>query len=248
MRGSGSGPPRRAAAAALGLGAAALAVTAAAWWLAGGRLPAISWLEGPDAGVRRALTSPRFAARAAVPGTGATLRVERLAFRDVRVEAGGGRAAVTAVADVEGAVEWGGRAIRVSHLGLERIPLVRCAGRGWCPEADPLPRLSALLATLVRRAAAFEAGDAEGYRPLVSDGYRGEEGGKGALLARLAGDLAASPRSRLRPLAWQVRVERETAVVGEDCEVAVGGAPPRRLRARLELRDEGGIWRFTGGL
>jgi hypothetical protein len=126
--------------------------------------------------------------------------------------------------------------------------MVRCPGSGWCVEGAPLPRLNALLAVLARRADAFDGADAEGYRALVGDAYRGEEGGRQELLRRLASDLGARPRARLRPIAWQVRIERETAQVGEDYEVAIGDGAARRLRARLELREEGGRWVFTGGL
>jgi hypothetical protein len=59
-------------------------------------------------------------------------------------------------------------------------------------------------------------------------------------LARVVGALAALPReSGRRPLAWQIRVERERASVGEDAEGPGGISAPRRL---IELVEVDGRW------
>jgi hypothetical protein len=224
------------------------ALALAAWTVAGSHRELRAWLEGPEAGVRRALVAVPLPVALAIGERGGALRLDRLRLRDPLVTLRDGRAEVVAVADAEGALAWRDRPVAVSYLGRERLVLVRRPGAGWTVEGSPVPRLTALLATLSRRADAFEDGDAEAYRPLVDDGYRGAEEGKAALLRRLASDLGARPRAHLRPLAWQVRIERETAQVGEDYEIAVGGRPARRLRARLDLREEGGRWRFTEGL
>lgn len=50
----------------------------------------------------------------------------------------------------------------------------------------------------------------------------------------------AEPGRRVR--AWQIRVERETAEVGEDREAAGPGGTPVRSRARFTLRRAGGAW------
>lgn len=207
-----------------------------------------AWLEGPEAGVRRALDRAGSVRAVAVGSDGLTLRLDRLRFRDPLVTVRDGRAEAVVVADADGALEWRGRPVAVGYLGRERLTLARCPGEGWCIEGAALPRLAALLGTLCRRAEAFDGADAEGYRALVDDAYRGPDGDKGALLRRLAADLAARPRARLRPVAWQVRIERETAQVGEDYDVTVGEGPARRLRARLGLREVAGGWRFTDGL
>lgn len=228
---------------------AAAAIAALGAWLAlGGPAWLRSRLESPETGIRRALAGPGASGSRPIPGTDAALRLDRLRFADLVVTAREEGAGAVAVADLEGAVAWRGREIALASVGVERFTAARCAPAGWCAEAGGLPRLAALLAVLLHRADAFDEADAARYRPLVSDGYRGPEGGKAELLRRLAADLGASPRARLRPLAWQIRIERETAQVGEDFEVEVGAAKPRRLRARLELRDEGGRWRITGGL
>lgn len=243
MRSSGSAPPRPLVA---GLALGALGLAALGYALGGaeriGRL-----LESPETGIRRILSEPVRTAPADLPGTTATLRVDRIRFADLLISATGPAAEVVAVADVDGVVAWRGREVAVGYVGRERLRLVRCPGAGWCVDGERLPRLSALLSTLVRRADAFDDADAERYRPLVADDYAAE-GGKAALLRRLEGDLAATPRAAFRPLSWQVRIEREGAQVGEDYEIALGGGGARRLRARLELRDEGGRWRITGGL
>ncbi|HET8541726.1 MAG TPA: hypothetical protein VFL83_17740 [Anaeromyxobacter sp.] len=67
--------------------------------------------------------------------------------------------------------------------------------------------------------------------------------------------LAAAPRAPgARPVAWQVRVEREAAEAGEDVEApdgpssgpeARGGGAPRRLRVRHALARAGDGWRLA---
>ena len=53
--------------------------------------------------------------------------------------------------------------------------------------------------------------------------------------------LREAPReASARVVAWQVRVERDAATVGEDYEVS-----GRRLRVRRELRREAGGWRVV---
>lgn len=242
MRSSGRGPGR-----ALVAAGALAAAAVAAWVLSGGSEGLRAALEGSEAGVRRVLASTRGGELQVGPG-GGSLRLQRLRYLDPLVAAEGDRAEVTAVADADGVLTWRGASIAVAYLGRERLALVRCPGAGWCLDGAPTPRLAALLATLVRRAQAFDDGDAEAYLSLVDDGYRSPEGGRAELLRRLRADLRARPRARLRPLGWQARIERDSAEVGEDYEITLGEGPPRRLRARLALREEGGRWRFTGGL
>ncbi|MBI5070981.1 MAG: hypothetical protein HZB56_22390 [Deltaproteobacteria bacterium] len=54
----------------------------------------------------------------------------------------------------------------------------------------------------------------------------------------------AEPGRRVR--AWQIRVERETAEVGEDLETAGPGGGPARSRVRFTLRRSGGAWVEAG--
>lgn len=242
MKGSGS-VLRKAATASATL----LALALAGWLLRGGARELGRRLEGPEAGIRRALARVAPATPIGLGADGATLRLTRLRFADPLVTELDGRSRVVAVADADGVVAWRGREVAVSSLGRETLAMARCA-EGWCVDGVELPRLAALLGTLVRRAGAFDGADAGAYGSLVSGDYRGSEGGRGELLRRLSADLGATPRARLRPLSWQIRIERETALVGEEYELAVGEGPPRRLRARFDLREEGGRWAFTGGL
>jgi hypothetical protein len=68
----------------------------------------------------------------------------------------------------------------------------------------------------------------------------------GAPLPALAGVvetlLAASRPEGQRPVAWQIRVERDRASAGEDAEGPVGG---RVVRSVFELARDGGRWRIA---
>lgn len=68
----------------------------------------------------------------------------------------------------------------------------------------------------------------------------------GPALPALAGvveTLVASPRTGgRRPVAWQVRVERDRATVGEDAVAPGGGGAPRTV---LDLTRDGARWRIA---
>jgi hypothetical protein len=227
--------------------AVAIALGAAAWLTVGGDALRAR-LEGPEAGARRVLAAAREAPAVPLPGGEGTFRVDRVRFAEPVVRADGARAEVTVVAEGEGTVALRGAEVRVGLVAQERIPMASRPGGGWAIAGPALlPRTTSLLAVLCRRAAAFDDAAPERYGPLVDEGYRGADGGREGLLRRIAADLGALPRARLRPVAWQLRLEREEAEVGEDYEIAAGG-PPRRLRARFRLREGSGGWTFTEGL
>jgi hypothetical protein len=117
----------------------------------------------------------------------------------------------------------------------------------WCAEGDQFSRLRAVLRTLFRRLDAVRGGEPAGVAALAADDYRDGATDRAALEGRLRRELA-SPRSDIRVKGWQIRVERETAEVGEDFEEADprGGIRGRRARYRLERRGE--RWVFTSGL
>jgi hypothetical protein len=229
------------------IAAGAVAVAVVLLLALGGSSTLRSLVESPETGILRALSTVR-PPPLAITATGATLRLDRVKFADLIVTPVASRTEVVAVVDADGGVAWRGDEVRLAYVGRERLAMARCRDAGWCVDGVLLPRLLPLLALLVRRADAFADAEPERYGSLVADGYRGPDGGKGELLRRLSSDLAASPRARFRPLTWQVRIERDTAQVGEDYEIAVGSGAARRLRARLDLRDDGGGWRITGGL
>jgi hypothetical protein len=55
----------------------------------------------------------------------------------------------------------------------------------------------------------------------------------------------AAPAAR-KVLAWQIRVEREVAEVGEDHETRPPDGPPVRERSRFRLRFDGNRWLGEG--
>ncbi len=181
---------------------------------------------------------------------GGTAELHAVRYGDVAVQIEGGRADVLAVVEAEGHAAWRDERAALSYVGREHFGMTPCNIALWCGDGSQFSRLSAVLTALFRREDAFNAADARAYGQLVSDGYAGP-GGKPALLARLAKDLAGEPAARVRILAWQIRVERERAMVGEDYEIRVGGRlrrEERGLRARYELVREGDRWRFADGL
>jgi hypothetical protein len=230
----------------------ALATAAAlALWFGRGRLAAIGSqvLESPDAQVRKALLHQDRARLDDVYGfrAGGTAELAPVRFGDVAIGFDGEKALVTARVEAQGRVAWRDETAALSYLGLERFTMTACPIALWCADGRQFSNLRAVLTALFRRLDAFNARDPDAYARLVSDGYQGP-GGKPALLAQLRKDLPAGPPAVLRARAWQIRVERERAIVGEDYEVRVGGGDPARLRARFELAREGDRWAFVGGL
>jgi hypothetical protein len=228
--------------------AAALALLSAAWlgraWLAGLDLRGL--LAGPEVQAREALAGLRVARLEGLAGAGAA-QLDRVRLAELQVSAAGGEARALAVAEAEGTVAWSGGRAALSYVGREAIALRRCGLGRWCPSGPPLPALAGVLEVLLRRALAFDRRDPAGYALLVSDAYAGP-GGKAALLSRLAQDLGREPPAALRILGWQIRVERDRAVVGEDYALGLGGAAPARLRARFVLAREGERWLIVDGL
>jgi hypothetical protein len=230
----------------------ALAAAAAlALWVGRGRLAAIGSqvLESPDQQVRKALLHQDRAQLDDVYGfhAGGTADLAPVRFGDVAIGFDGDRALVSARVEAQGRVTWRDEAAALSYLGLERFTMTGCSIALWCADGRQFSNLRGVLTVLFRRFDAFNGRDPDAYARLVSDGYQGP-GGKAALLARLRKDLAAGPPAMMRARAWQIRVERERAIVGEDFEVRVGGAEPARLRARFELAREGDRWTFVAGL
>ncbi len=204
--------------------------------------------ESPETQVREALRHQERARLDEVYGfrAGGTVELAPVRYADVAVAVEGRRADVVAVLDADGRAVWRDEEAKLSYLGRERFGMTPCPIALWCADGRQFARLRGVLSALVRREDAFNAADPAAYARVVSDAYAGP-GGKAALLARLAKDLPG-PRARERILAWQIRAERDRATVGEDYEVRIGDAAPRRLRARYDLVLEGDRWRFVDGL
>jgi len=210
------------------------------------RLRAI--VTSPETQVKEALQRQGKARLGDVYGfaSGGTLVLDPISYADVAVRVEGERARVLAVVDGSGEVAWRDEKARVAYVGREAFTMRPCSAAGWCADGVQFDRLRAALSAMFRRLDGARSGDLEVIARLVSDRY---EGGKAAILARLRAERAgAPPGRRLSVRAWQVRVERDTATVGEDYEVADGDGPPRALRARYDLAWEDGRWRIVAGL
>ncbi len=116
----------------------------------------------------------------------------------------------------------GGRALVVA--------VVQADGRARVAGAEPT------IAYVGREAFAMDRCDARRWC-LAPDALGGLRG--------VVAALAAAPRADgARPVAWQVRVERDAAEAGEDYVAPDTGAP-RRLRAVHALARDGGGWRIV---
>ena len=251
---SGSPPrhSRRLGAPVLVPAALALAAAVAAWAFRD-RIAAIGSglsLESPDTQIRRALSAQTRAHLDDVYGfrAGGTAELVPVRFRDVVISVEGERATVVAMLDAEGRVAWRDQAADLSYVGRERFHMRPCRIALWCGEGDQFERLREVLRVLFRRLDAFQARDAAAYAGLVSGRYQDRGLDRRALLGRLAADFRSGPPAGVRVRAWQIRVERERAEVGEDYEIEVAGRAPARLRALFRLEREGERWVFAAGL
>jgi hypothetical protein len=229
--------------------ALALLVLALGWWLKDAAPGLAGAAAAPEQQVRKALrdlTSARLE-DAYGHAAGGLAELTQLRFGDVTVTLQGERATVVAMAEGSGRLAWRDQVISLAYVGREAFTMRPCRFAGWCAEGEALGQLRPVLRLLFRRLDAFNGRDAAAYGRLVAEGYRGE-GGKAALLSRLARDLAGGAPAHLAVQAWQIRVERDEAVVGEDERLAVGGAAPVPLRARFKLVREGDRWVFAEGL
>jgi hypothetical protein len=226
-----------------------LLVLGLGWWFKDS-LPALTGAAAaPEQQVRSALAELSSARLEDVygHGSGGLAELQRLRFGDVTVAVDGERAQVVAMADGSGRVAWRGHEAALGYVGREAFTMRRCRFAGWCSEREALAELRPVLRLLFRRVDAFNGREAAAYGRLVAEGYQGE-GGRAALLARLARDLGGGPAGALTVTGWQIRVERDEATVGEDERLSVDGAPPVTLRARFRLVREADRWVFADGL
>lgn len=233
--------------------ALSLLALAAGWWLHGAAPTLGGAVAAPEQQVRKALGDLTSARLEDVygHGSGGLAELQQLRFGDVTVTVEGegerARAQVVAMAEGSGRLAWRGQVIPLGYVGREAFTMRPCRFAGWCAEGEALGELRPVLRLLFRRLDAFNGRDAAAYGRLVAEGYRGE-GGKAALLTRLRRDLGEGPPARLTVTGWQIRVEREEAIVGEDERLEPAGGAPVTLRARLRLVREGGRWVVAEGL
>lgn len=224
-------------------------VLAGGWWLRGATPRLAGAVADPETQVRAALARQRSLHLDDVYGfdAGGTLELMPVRFGDLAVTVEGQRAQVVAMVEGEGVIDWRRGRIRVGYVGRERFSMTPCDLGGWCADGRQLAELKRVLPLLFRRLDAFNARDAAAYGRLVGEGYRGA-GGKAAVLAGLARDFGPGPPATMAVTAWQLRVEPDRVLVGEDERVRVGEGEEVSLRARLELRQEDGRWVIVDGL
>jgi hypothetical protein len=231
----------------IGLALAAAVALWASWdWLGG--LGAGS-LASPETQVREALANQKRALLNDVYGfkAGGTAELYPLRFADVAVTVEEGKALVVAMLDGEGRVAWRDQQATLRYLGRERFQMQPCRIALWCGQGDQFERLRGVLQALFRRHDAAAAGDPRALARLVSDGYSDGGEDRAQVLARLAREIRRDAPERTRIVAWQIRVERDRAEVGEEYELAAGGRT-EAARARYTLAWDGDRWTFVAGL
>jgi hypothetical protein len=203
---------------------------------------------GPEAQVKEALAHQDRASLADVYGfhAGGTAELRQVRFGDVTVAADAGTAQVLAVVEAQGSVAWRAEKADLTYVGREAFRMTPCSIALWCGDGEQFARLRGVLAALFRRADAAAARDLASAGRLISESYAGA-GGKPALLARLGDDFRLPP-AEAHVRAWQIRVERDRAQVGEDYEVAASAGGRERRRAFYTLALEGERWRFVDGM
>lgn len=225
----------------------ALAAAVALWlgWGALTRIPAS--LEAPETQIRRALANQPRAHLDDVYGfkAGGTADLWDVRYADVTSMVDPGKAEVLAMVEATGRVAWREDDATVTYLGRERFRMTPCAIALWCADGTQFARLRGVLTVLFRRVDAIQGGDAAAYARLVSEQY---QGGKAAVVARLSRALAEGPAPKVDVVGWQIRVERDRAVVGEDHRIRSGDGASQPLRERFELAREGDRWVFVSGL
>lgn len=230
---------------------AAAAVAALGVWLWRDRLWAIGRQAtgSPETQIREALSHQDRAHLEDVYAFrgGGTLELRPVRYAEVVTEVAGERATVVAMLEAEGRAAWRDQAAQVRYLGRERFGMRPCSIALWCADGDQFGRLRGVLALLFRRLDALERRDAGLYRQLLSPAWRDGVAGPAQAAAAVEEELARPAAGRRRVVAWQIRVERETAEVGEDYLVEPERGGPERLRARLSLRLEGGRWLLSAG-
>ena len=231
---------------------AAAAAAWAAWHWRDALLSAGSSLslQAPETQVRQALAHQTRAHLEDVYGfqSGGTLELVPVRFSEVVPVVEGGRARVTAILDAEGRAAWRHQAAAVSYIGRESFHMRPCTIALWCAEGDQFARLRGVLRALFRKDDALRARDPDALARLVAEDYRDADADRGAALRRVAAGMAAGADAGRRPRAWQIRVERDGAEVGEDYEVAGADGVPQRRRARYRLVPRDERWLFASGL
>ncbi|MFT3709242.1 MAG: hypothetical protein QM817_16505 [Archangium sp.] len=147
----------------------------------------------------------------------------------IQLDANGEGAEVTSTLDFTGTLDRGQKT-KVSSLGLERARYELKRG-DWVPVTNDAPRLMAIVSALEQRRDELERG-----APLGDGGIPFPD--------------VKLPR-QYRAESWFIRSERETVEIAEDSRL-IGTAPDRpvdeKRTTRLSLEEDGGLFRFPGGV
>ncbi len=230
---------------------AAAAAAAAAWHWRAELLDLGSGvtLQSPESQVRQALANQGRAHLEDVYGwkAGGTLELVPVRYAEVVPVVEDGRASVVALLDAEGKAVWRDQSAQVSYIGREQFHMKPCKIALWCAEGDQFARLRAVLRPLFRRLDAARSGDVPAVLALAADDYADGGVDRAVLPGRLSAEMPG-PRPDLRVRAWQIRVDRDAAEVGEDYEAAGPDGSPKAFRARYRLERRGERWAFVSGL
>ena len=222
--------------------AAAVLAAALAAWLARGRLVSCAAsLGSPEAQIRRVLAHPVPARMDDVYGfqAGGAVELSQVRFDDVAPLVEGDRALGVAMLSAEGRVAWRGHEARLSYLGRERFHMRRCAIARWCADGEQLAQLRGVLTALFRLHDSRQQGDRQACERLRAASAPAPPAGGGQGSTERDGGVTA----------WQIRVERDGAEVGEDLEVtAPGGGAAARERHVYRLVSSDGRWLFVSGI
>jgi hypothetical protein len=149
---------------------------------------------------------------------------------------------------IQGHARVEGRRLRFEgplELGLSRMP------SGPLLSSGVLTDLRAIIHALRERRVAIERGTPERLELVVSPEYTGKVGGRDRLIARLREDLREVDTQAIMVDDVDIHVSGDRARVVQSF-LMITRVGERRLenrsRERLELRKEGSLWRFIGGL
>jgi hypothetical protein len=141
-----------------------------------------------------------------------------------------------------------GKGLRYS--GPQRLKLTKTAA-GPVISSGLFLELRGIIETLRERRIALENGSPERLARLISAEYKGQVGGKAALIKRLRDDLAAVSMQALivDDLDIEVGGKRAKAIQTFLLITEAGGKKiENKARERIMLQKEGSLWRIIGGL
>ncbi len=137
--------------------------------------------------------------------------------------------------------------VRVSYLGLERIPFTMREGK-WVPCQALLPELSEVLSLLYARVRALQNRDLTKLESLMATNWKDSRWNRKQVLEQAKGRLHDPLYGVYKPSRWVVQIDREGGeVLEEKTETDQKGATFSG-KVRFVLLREEGKFRFASGL